>query len=59
VRGFIIGDPAKSRNLYVLVYIESKQQFFDLGVIRKAPISMSDLEELIGVLKVGSTKALQ
>jgi hypothetical protein len=57
LRGFIIGDPARTKNLYVLVYIESKQQFIDLGVIQEAPIHMSDLEELISVLKVGSNSA--
>lgn len=54
VKGFIVGDPARSGNLYVLLYVESKQQFIDIGIIRKAPLQMSDLEELISALKVGS-----
>lgn len=57
LKGFIVGDPARTTNLNLLVFIESKQQFIDLGVIQETPIQMSDLEELISVLKVGSTKS--
>jgi hypothetical protein len=55
VKGFIVGDPARTqKGVYINVYNESQQQFIVLGVLRKAPIQMSDLEELISVLKVGS-----
>jgi hypothetical protein len=57
LKGFIIGDPAGSKYSYVRIYIESKQQFINLAVIREAPIQMSDLEELISVLKVGSNNS--
>jgi hypothetical protein len=56
VKGFIIGDPVRSKHVFLWVFFEDQQQFVDLGVIPEAPISMSDLEALISVMKVSSKR---
>lgn len=57
LKGFIIGDPRRTKILFVRVYVQSEQQFFDLGVIQEAHMQLSDFEEMIRVLKVGPNKA--
>ena len=56
VKGFILGDPVRSKHVFVWVVFEDQQQFVDLGVIPEAPISMPDLEALISVMKVSSKR---
>jgi hypothetical protein len=51
LKGFIIGDPARYKSVYVRIYIESGQKYIDLGVIQETKIQFSGLEELISVLK--------
>jgi hypothetical protein len=56
LRGFIAGDPARNKILNVLVWLESRQQFINLGLISKQPLQMSEIDELISVLKVEQNK---
>jgi hypothetical protein len=51
-KGFIIGDPKRSKHQYVLVYVESAQRFIDLSIIQEARIEMSDIEEMISGLRI-------
>lgn len=51
-KGFISGDPARSKFIYVDVYIEQLRRFVSLGIIRKSQIQMSDIEDLIASLVV-------
>jgi hypothetical protein len=52
LRGFIVGDPTRNKHLYIRFYLPRQEQFVDLGLIAKQPLQMSDIEELISVLKV-------
>jgi hypothetical protein len=51
LKGFIIGDPARNKYVYIRIYIEAGQKYIDLSVIQEAKIQFSDLEELISALK--------
>jgi hypothetical protein len=52
LQGFIVGDPARNKHLYILFYLAQQEQFVDLGLIAKQPLQMSEIDELISVLKV-------
>jgi hypothetical protein len=52
LKGFIVGDPKRFKQSFILVYLESQKQFVDIGVISKVPLEISALEELVSVLKV-------
>lgn len=52
LKGFIVGDTKRNKNLGIRVYLDHQKQFVDLGVIAKTPLQMSNMEELISVLKV-------
>ena len=52
LHGFIVGDPTRNKHLYIRFYLARQEQFVDLGLIAKQPLQMSDIEELISVLKV-------
>jgi hypothetical protein len=54
LKGFIIGDPTRRRNVYIRIYVDGGQRFIDLGIIQDKRTQMSELEELISVLKLQS-----
>ena len=51
-KGFIVGDPTRQKNVVVSIYLEEKKQFFDLGVIQKTRLHVSDIEEIVSLLQV-------
>jgi hypothetical protein len=65
LKGFIFGEPTKTKSVYVSVFVEKAQRFIDLGIIREKgvtkekPIQMSDIEELISVIKVRPNVAVE
>jgi hypothetical protein len=59
LKGFIFGDPAKTDHLYVSIFVEKAQRFVELGIIQEKPLQMSDVDELISVLKIRPNVALE
>jgi hypothetical protein len=59
LKGFIFGEPTKTRFVYVYIFIEKAQRFVVLGIIKEKPIQMSDIEELISVLRVRPNVAVE
>jgi hypothetical protein len=59
LKGFIVGDPAQNKNLYVRAYVPGREQLIDLCIIQKAHLQMSEVENLISLLKVKTNHSIQ
>jgi hypothetical protein len=54
LKGFIIGNPACDKEVFIRVFIEGGQKCIDLSVIQSERGHISDFEEMVSVVKVGS-----
>jgi hypothetical protein len=55
LKGFIIGNPACDKKVFIRVFIEGGQKYIDLSVIQSEHNHMSEFEKLVSAVKVGAT----